>query len=81
MIHGCSSRLSTCRTHIGREVLIIRVNTLDISFSVKMMDHVLTGFIFSTLKSSKNCEDDECEGTKEHQKSNIFFKKKHLYTY
>lgn len=80
MIHGCSSSLSTCRTHIGRELLIMRVNALDIPSSVKMMDPVLTGFMFSTLKSSRNCEDDECEGTNEHQKFNVFFKKKHLYT-
>lgn len=49
-------------------------------FSVKMLDHVLTGFISSNLKSSKNCEDKECEGTNKH-KSSFSKRKKHLYTY
>lgn len=52
-----------------------------ISFSVKKLDYVPTGFISSNLKSSESCEDKECEGTNEHHKSNVFFKKKETFVY
>lgn len=50
-------------------------NALGISFSVKMLDHALTGFISLNLGSPKNCKDKKMLGHK-HHKQNIFFKKK-----
>lgn len=51
----------------------MRFNAFAVSFFAKMPDHVLTGFISSNLKSSKNCEDKECDRTNEHQKPIVFF--------
>lgn len=66
--------------HILRQIFIMRFNALDISFSVKILGQVLTGFISSNLGSSRKSEDEEWERINEHYKSNVCFKKKHVYT-
>lgn len=65
---------------IVRQLFIMRFNALDISFSVKMLGQVLTGFISSKLGISKNSEDEKWESANEHYKSNVCFKRERVYT-